>query len=313
VPGLPKEVVNVTRPTDDDAVISESPARTEDRAAFLQAVLDAIQEGVFVAQDDRITEVNRALCEIVGIPRERLLGAAMPYPFFPPEELDRIHSVLARLRDVGRGDYELALMRGDGTRFAALMSTGSVEVSGRHQGHVFTVRDISQRRVREDRLTELASRDELTGLLNKRSFLVHLAGEVARARRHGRPVSLCMLDLDGFKRINDENGHAAGDRVLAEAAGRLGALVRTGEHMARVGGDEFGWILPDADAEGAASAVQRARMAVSSEPFRGLGSLSISAGICETDGSIDAAELYRRADRALYDAKDSGSDAPHVY
>ncbi len=305
--------MTVTRPTDDDPVTSESPAASDDRALFLQAVVDAIQEGVFIARDDRITEVNDALCEIVGFSRDDLLGAPLPFPFFPPEEVDRINSVLARLRDVGRGDYELALMRGDGTRFPALLSSGSIEVGGRHQGHVVTVRDISQRRTREDRLAELASKDELTGLLNKRSFLVHLAGEVARARRHGRPMSLCMLDLDGFKRINDENGHEAGDRVLAEAAGRLGALVRTGEHMARVGGDEFGWILPDAGAEGAASAVQRARMAVSSEPFRGLGSLSISAGICETDGSIDAAELYRRADRALYDAKASGSDAPQLY
>ncbi|MEO8091444.1 MAG: sensor domain-containing diguanylate cyclase [bacterium] len=300
-------------PDRNDAVISDNPARTEDRALFLQAVLDAIQEGVFIARDDRITEVNDALCEIVGFERDDLLGAPIPFPFFPPEEVDRINSVLARLRDLGRGDYELALMRGDGSRFPALLSSGRIEVGGRHQGHVITVRDISQRRTREDRLAELAAKDELTGLLNKRSFLVHLAGEVARARRHGRPMSLCMLDLDGFKRINDENGHDAGDRVLAEAAGRLGALVRTGEHMARVGGDEFGWILPDAGAEGAASAVQRARMAVSSEPFRGLGSLSISAGICETDGSIDASELYRRADRALYDAKASGGDAPHLY
>ena len=302
----------MTRPAYATPVLSESPP-TEDRAAFLEAVLDAIQEGVFIAREGRIAEVNQALCDIVGFPRERLLGAEMPYPFFPPDEVDRINSVLDRLRDSGRGDYELSLMRADGSRFPALLSSGSIKLDGSDRGVVVTVRDIVQRRTREDRLAELASKDELTGLLNKRSFLVHLAGEVARCRRHGRTMSLCMLDLDGFKRINDQNGHAAGDRVLAEAAGRLGALVRTGEHMARVGGDEFGWILPDADAEGAASAVQRARMAVASEPFRGLGSLSISAGICETDGSIDAAELYRRADRALYDAKASGSDAPTVY
>ena len=131
---------------------------------------------------------------------------------------------------------------------------------------------------RERRLAELAAKDELTGLLNKRSFLVNLAGEVARARRHSRSLSLAILDLDGFKRVNDAGGHPAGDRVLAEAAGRLGALVRTGEHLARVGGDEFGWILPDADAEGASSAVNRACDVIGGEEFRGAGALTPVGG-----------------------------------
>ena len=256
---------------------------------------------MFVAREDRITEVNDALCEIVGFSRHDLIGAPMPFPFFPPEEIDRINSVLARLRGVGRGDYELTLMRGDGSRFPALLSSGSIEVGGRHRGHVVTVRDISHRRTREDRLAELASKDELTGLLNKRSFLVHLAGEVARARRHGRPMSLALMDLDGFKRINDENGHEAGDRVLAEAAARLGALVRAGEHMARIGGRRVR-LDPSRRRRRRAplAAVMRARMAISSEPFAAIGTLSISAGICETDGSIDAPELYREGrSRAL--------------
>jgi len=302
----------VTRPAYATPVLSENSG-TEDRALFLEAVLDGIQEGVFVVGDEGIAEVNRALCELVGFSREELLGAQTPFPFFPPDEGERINSALERLRSTERGDYQLTLMRKDGSHFAALISAGTAEVGGLGVGRVLTVRDIDERQRRENRLAELASKDELTGLLNKRSFLVHLAGEVARARRHGRPLSLAILDLDGFKRINDEAGHIAGDRVLAEAAGRLGALVRTGEHMARVGGDEFGWILPDADGEGASAAVQRARLAVAGEPFRGMGSLSVSAGICETDGSIDAAELYRRADQALYDAKRSGNDAPLVY
>jgi diguanylate cyclase (GGDEF)-like protein len=205
-------------------------------------------------------------------------------------------------------------MRKDGSRIPVLLSAGTVESSGRYMGRVITIRDISARRQREARLAELAARDELTGLFNKRSFLVTLAGEVARARRHGRSLSLAILDLDGFKRINDAGGHQLGDRVLAEAAGRLSALVRTGEHMARVGGDEFGWILPDADTDGAMAAIQRARRAIAGEPFlRGTGFLTLSAGVCQTDGSADANELYRRADRALYAAKASGGDNIQIY
>lgn len=300
------------RPVHATSASSDNP-QSEGRAVFLEAVLDAIQEGVFVAHEERIVEVNDALCEMLGFERKELIGAPLPFPFFPPEEQDRIYSLLGRLREVGPGEYELTLMRKDGSRFAALVSAGTAAAGGRRLGRVLTVRDISERSQREARLVELAAKDELTGLLNKRSFLVNLAGEVARARRHGRPVCLAILDLDGFKRVNDEAGHQAGDRVLAEAAGRLGALVRSGEHMARVGGDEFGWILPHADAEGATAAVQRARLAIASEPFRGMGSLTLSAGICVTDGSIDAGELYRRADRVLYASKTAGGDGLQVY
>jgi diguanylate cyclase (GGDEF)-like protein len=97
--------------------------------------------------------------------------------------------------------------------------------------------------------------------------------------------------------------------VLAEVAGRLGTLCRQGEHMARIGGDEFAWILPETDAQGATAAVIRARIAIASEPFRGAGSLTLSAGICENAGTLDAPQMHARADRALYSAKAAGGDA----
>lgn len=254
----------------------------------------------------RIVEVNQALCDQSGFDRSELVGAEMPFPFLPPESLDRFERLLGEARQHGTGEAETTLRRRDDSRFAALLGAGTVSGGSGRASHVITVRDFSRQRDRERRLADLAAKDELTGLLNKRSFLVNLAGEVARAGRHGRLVSLAILDLDGFKRVNDEGGHPAGDRVLAEAAGRLGALVRQGEHLARVGGDEFGWILPDADADGVRAAVERARAAITGEEFRGAGALSISAGICVSDGSLDSYEVYRRADRALYHAKAAG-------
>jgi diguanylate cyclase (GGDEF)-like protein/PAS domain S-box-containing protein len=285
---------------------------SESRASFLEAVLDAIQEGVVVVDGMRIVEVNDALCRMLGFTREELIGAELPFPFLPPEQVARIYSLLRRLRETG--ESELTLTRKDESRFPAELSVGTARVGGDRVGQVLTVRDVSDRHRREARLAQLAATDELTGLLNKRSFRVHLAGELARARRHSRKLSLAILDLDGFKRINDTAGHQGGDLVLAEVAGRLGDLVRTGEHLARVGGDEFGWILPDADVDGARAAVDRARAAIASEPIPGrLGSLTVSAGICTSDGSIDAGELYRRADRALYDAKTTGRDRARVF
>jgi diguanylate cyclase (GGDEF)-like protein len=204
-------------------------------------------------------------------------------------------------------------MRRDGSRFAALVTSGVAHEGDKRLGRVVLIRDVSERRHREDRLAEMATSDELTGLLNKRSFLVYLAGEVARARRHDRALSLAVLDLDGFRRVNDELGQAAGDRVLVEAAGRLSAQIRAGEHLARVGSDEFAWALPDADAQGAISAVSRARGAIAGEPFGDAGSLSLSAGISVADGATDASELYRRADRALYNAKTAGGTGIEVF
>jgi diguanylate cyclase (GGDEF)-like protein/PAS domain S-box-containing protein len=280
-----------------------------DRGAYLEAVLEALPDGVVVADERRIIDVNPALCELTGFDEADLVDAKLPYPFFPRDVADPVLAFMRELRENGRAEAELSLLRKDSSRFDALVSGREVTCAeGGFSGRVITVRDITRLRRRELRLAELAAKDELTGLLNKRSFLVRLAGEVARCRRHERALSLAILDLDGFKQVNDAGGHPAGDRVLAEAAGRLGALVRSGEHLARVGGDEFGWILPDADGEGAASAVSRARLAISGEPFRGAGSITLSGGICVTDGTVDAGEVYRRADRALYRAKAGGGN-----
>jgi diguanylate cyclase (GGDEF)-like protein/PAS domain S-box-containing protein len=289
--------------------LSPSAAEIPGQPGYHEAVVGALQEGLIVSRDGHIIDVNEHFCQMTGFPRSELVGANMPWPFFPPDGLERIQAWRERLREADRGEYELDLIRADGSRFPVLGSAGAArDGAGEFVGWVFLVRDIADRKRRESRLSEMAARDELTGLLNTRSFLVHLAGEVARGRRHGRTLSLAILDLDGFKRTNDEQGHQAGDRVLAEVAGRLGALCRAGEHMARIGGDEFGWILPETDAQGAAAAVIRARIAIASEAFRGAGTLTLSAGICENDGTLDAPQMHARADRALYSAKASGGD-----
>ena len=125
----------------------------------------------------------------------------------------------------------------------------------------------------------LARTDELTGLPNRRAFMERLPGEVARALRAGSPLALASLDLDRFKRVNDRHGHAVGDQVLAAVAEALRGTVREGELLARVGGEEFGWILPVCDRVEAMAAAERARRAVAEVHVPGVARSTVSVGI----------------------------------
>lgn len=159
----------------------------------------------------------------------------------------------------------------------------------------------------ERRLRELASTDPLTGLANQRAFQERLTEEVSRSSRYGHPLSLVLLDLDRFKRVNDRHGHQVGDAVLAEVARRLAGLARTGDLAARVGGEEFACLLPDTDSDGALALAERIRRAVEARPFGEAGMLTASLGVAAADASEpEGGDLYRRADLALSWAKLSG-------
>lgn len=163
------------------------------------------------------------------------------------------------------------------------------------------------------RLVRQATTDGLTGLANHRRFQEQLRVEIARARRHDRPLSLVLIDLDEFHRINDAHGHEAGDRILTEAAARLRELVRPGDLLARLGGDEFAWILAETGAMEAYAAAERARLAIVSRPFQGLIHLNASAGVCGIEEAEGAEQLIRLADGALYWAKSNGRGVTYRY
>ena len=163
------------------------------------------------------------------------------------------------------------------------------------------------------RLAEQASSDPLTGLANHRVFHERLHEEVARARRHERPLALALMDLDHFKRVNDTHGHQVGDRVLCEVAVRLSAHVRSGDVLARVGGEEFAWLMPETDDLAAFGVAERARSSVASLDLGEVGRLTVSAGVSDLTRAVSAVELYRFADEALYLAKSHGRDVTFRY
>jgi diguanylate cyclase (GGDEF)-like protein len=161
-------------------------------------------------------------------------------------------------------------------------------------------------------LEHKASTDALTGLLNRRAFESRLARELEAADTDGAPLSLVVLDIDRFKNVNDSFGHPAGDEVLIEVAARLRNTCRKGEVLARLGGEEFVWMLPGTDGEDAVLAAERARQSIAAAPFPGVGALTISAGVCEL-ADAGKAHLMDRADQALYRAKRYGRNSTVRY
>src|SRR5204863_6055428 len=167
-----------------------------------------------------------------------------------------------------------------------------------------------------ERLATQALTDPLTGLANRRAFDQRLVEETERALRHGRELSLMLVDVDHFKAINDRFGHATGDRVLVNLARDMQAVMRQGDLLARIGGDEMAMILGDCPPGQAADVARRMLDAVVDDPsLAQRHGVTLSIGVAGLASDRTAEELLRIADQALYRAKDSGrnrvvSDAP---
>jgi len=161
-----------------------------------------------------------------------------------------------------------------------------------------------------EELDRLARRDALTGLHNRRGADERLLDEVARVRRHGRPLSALVIDIDHFKRINDTHGHEVGDVVLRQVAQRLPRALRATDFVARQGGEEFLVLLPDTGAQQAQGVAEKMRRALALEPVEPVGTVTASIGVATLTPEIEIAgdpvALLRRADDALYAAKRAG-------
>ncbi len=154
-----------------------------------------------------------------------------------------------------------------------------------------------------------ATTDALTGLANHGTFHAALADEFARTSRYGRPLSLAVIDLDLFKTLNDTFGHRAGDAALATVGALLRDHARRADVVGRIGGEELGWLMPETDAVGALEAADRLRRAIAAAPIGGPLGMTASIGVARrTQLDQDPDHLFRRADSALYQAKENGRD-----
>ena len=219
------------------------------------------------------------------------------------------------LRAGGKLSGSLRLERADGQRHDVELSWGPLP--GTSGSGVLVLRDVSATRETVQRIAWDATHDVLTGLLNRRGFDAALRAQF-EAHRSGSPatrapMALILVDLDGFKAINDRYGHAAGDDVLRGVAERIVQSTRTQDHVARLGGDEFAVILPNCDRQAAVTFADRIRAALARQPVRAAGAraeIALSQGVVEVRADdVDAAALLARADAACYRAKSEGRGA----
>lgn len=164
---------------------------------------------------------------------------------------------------------------------------------------------------------QLATHDALTELYNRRHFIELVDKEIARAHRHGRPLVMCIIDVDLFKPVNDQYGHIAGDGVLRQLAAVVRSFVRGEDIAARIGGEEFAVLLPESDIAAARAFAERLREAVADSVFMLAGEpqrITVSIGIAAMDPArAERSALMQAADGALYRAKDEGRNRVCVH
>jgi diguanylate cyclase (GGDEF)-like protein/PAS domain S-box-containing protein len=253
----------------------------------------------------RIEFVNPSACTLFGYTEEEMLG--QPITIIVPERMRGAHVAgFSRVAaghqpNLGGRTVEVSAINKDGVEFPIEIT---LSIWAGEHGHCAgaVIKDISERRERDARLLRLASQDTLTGLANKHQFTMLLQDKLAS----DLPASIILIDLDGFKEVNDTHGHGVGDSLLQAVSVRLSYLLSRDVSVARLGGDEFAALLPTADramAEAAASAILNAfRKPFSLGPLELELSASLGVALAPGDGA-DADELMASADFALYRAK----------
>jgi diguanylate cyclase (GGDEF)-like protein/PAS domain S-box-containing protein len=302
----------------EDAPRWEPGDGREARERFERAFADAPIGMALVGLNGRFLRVNGSLCKMLGLDEEALLASSFQ-DITHPADLDVDLAQVRRLVDGEIPGYSLEKRyRGAaGEWIWALLSVSLVrDEHGRPAYFISQIVDISERKRAEERLTELADHDALTGLLNRRRFGIDLSRRVAAARRGGAPALLILCDVDDFKYVNDTFGHHAGDRLIAHVARTLSAELQ-GQVVARLGGDEFAVLVHDVAAEQAPALVQGLCDLVARSPLLMGGEavhLTLSAGAVMIDRQTGSDEdAMVDADVAMYDAKRHGRNRAVVW
>lgn len=298
--------------------LSASENQARERQLEINTVVNSVGEGIMTINEEGMIEsFNSAAADIFGYATHEVIG--QPLQMLMPPQMRMQHA--AGMREylhsgkgkvVGRPKLEMPGLRRDGTEFTLELTVNEIRFATRRV-FVGVVRDITERKQFEEKLIFLAQYDVLTGLPNRALFMDRLSGAMLRASRNRTALAVMFLDLDGFKNVNDTLGHHSGDALLRQFGGRLCMAVRKSDSVARLAGDEFTVILeglrdPEHDTREVAEkiiATMEAHFELGEHQVRVTTSIGLAI---RADGEVDMENLLRRADDAMYRAKQSGKN-----
>jgi diguanylate cyclase (GGDEF)-like protein/PAS domain S-box-containing protein len=311
------------------ATLSDGSARhdAEQRQRLSASLFQHVQEGLLIADADlRVLDANPAFEQILGMPREELIGTVpsllRPTPADPLARQQRL-LMWSSLRSTGRWRGEIVERRRDGQPCTLQVTASTVPgEDGRVRSHLLVISDVTEVRQQRDRLERQVHFDELTRLPNRTHMMELLTQAMHAADQDGYLLAVCYLDLDRFKPVNDRFGHAAGDRLLVELAGRLRGALRSSEVWSdaagRIGGDEFLLLLRAGSIDEVRLAIERV-LRVLAQPYvvdPGVDAVQITASMGATIYPIDRSDadtLMRHADHAMYGAKQAGRNGYQLF
>jgi diguanylate cyclase (GGDEF)-like protein/PAS domain S-box-containing protein len=304
----------VIRDVTDHYAAIQALRRSESRfRSVTESAIDAI---VAFNSDLRIISWNAAASRLYGYTAAEAIGQPVwtLVPEFRREDAEALITVVAASSDteqIAVKPVEGVALRVDGKLVPVEVAVSSWRI-GSELNFSAIVRDITERKRHERELQQLADHDPITNLFNRRRFEQELDRIVSECARYDRAAALLVLDLDGFKEVNDLHGHAAGDEILIKVGALLQAAVRDSDVVGRLGGDEFGVIVQEADrhqaglvAEKIVEAVRCSGMVIS-DLVRAQVTASVGVALIEPGSNVTAAELEVGADRAMYRAKAEG-------
>jgi diguanylate cyclase (GGDEF)-like protein/PAS domain S-box-containing protein len=280
----------------------------------LRAMLEVLPYPIYITRrsDGQLLFVNRKTCLLFQKSASQLLHGTSIDFFVDPKEREDLAKLLETLSDIR--DVEVKMKTAHGREFAAEVAAIPINY-GNAPSLLVGLNDVSQRKQLEAELFHEASTDALTGISNRRYFMAQAEQEMRRSRRFARELSVMMIDLDHFKPINDQYGHATGDAVLQGVVKAALESLRQSDFIGRVGGEEFAVILPETGLAAAKDVAGRLRAHIAERPVVATGAevkraaipCTVSVGVAQlaaNDASID--NLLHRADQALYRAKAEG-------
>ena len=293
--------------------------RGEESLRITASVFDASQEAIIITDaDNAIIDVNPAFVRITGYRREEALGKNPSLLRSGRQSPEFYKSMWKALQEQGSWRGEIWNRRKNGEIYPEMLSINTVyDEHGNVQRHVGIFSDISHIKQHEAELSRVAHYDSLTGIPNRVLLADRMKQAIAQTSREQEMMAVCYLDLDGFKPINDNLGHDAGDRVLVEIARRIAATIRGGDTVARLGGDEFVILLLGLRmAEECVGTLERLLHEIAQPIAIDESSVSIGASIGVSIYPLDNEEadtLLRHADQAMYLAKQAGKHRFHIY